>query len=225
MRETMIYDTDVYQIRKDILKRMLEIIDNRKKVSTVFYGDSITKYMDIDHYFSFEAANCGIVGISSDMLLHFVDEAVIKYCPKQVFKMIGTNDLGNTTMTSPRQIAMNVKELIEIIHENLPESKVYLISCIPCIEKIHGYQYKKQGLRSNDILRMVFEEYKRIIPYSYVSFLDVFDSLLDENGVPLENCFLDGLHLTQDGYQRYTDAIKNQLKKCEEDINEIRSRD
>ena len=42
---------------------------------------------------------------------------------------------------------------------------------------------------------------------------------------PLENCFLDGLHLTQDGYQRYTDAIKNQLKKCEEDINEIRSRD
>ena len=55
MRETMIYDTDVYQIRKDILKRMLEIIDNRKKVSTVFYGDSITKYMDIDHYFSFEA--------------------------------------------------------------------------------------------------------------------------------------------------------------------------
>ena len=107
----------------------------------------------------------------------------------------------------------------------MKESKVYLISCIPCIEKIHGYQYKKQGLRSNDILRMVFEEYKRIIPYSYVSFLDVFDSLLDENGVPLENCFLDGLHLTQDGYQRYTDAIKNQLKKCEEDINEIRSRD
>ena len=43
MRETMIYDTDVYQIRKDILKRKLEIIDNRKKVSTVFYGDSITK--------------------------------------------------------------------------------------------------------------------------------------------------------------------------------------
>ena len=35
---------------------------------------------------------------------------------------------------------------------------------------------------------MVFEEYKRIIPYSYVSFLDVFDSLLDENGVPWAAC-------------------------------------
>ena len=36
MRETMIYDTDVYQIRKDILKRMLEIIDNRKKSKYCF---------------------------------------------------------------------------------------------------------------------------------------------------------------------------------------------
>lgn len=44
------------------------------------------------------------------MLLHFVDEGVIKYQPKNVFIMIGTNDLGNTTMTSPREIALNVKK-------------------------------------------------------------------------------------------------------------------
>ena len=45
--------------------------------------------------------------------------------------MIGTNDLGNTLMLSPRDIALNVKELIEIIHYNLPHCKIHLLSCIP----------------------------------------------------------------------------------------------
>lgn len=211
MRETMIYDTDIYQIRRDILERMLEIMDRQRKVDTVFFGDSITRYMDIEKYFSFEAANCGIVGITSQMLLHFVDEGVIKYQPKRVFLMVGTNDMGNTVMASPRQIAMNVKQLVEIIHENLPEAHIYLISCIPCVEKIHGYQYKGEGLRSNDTLRMIFWEYKRIITGSCVSFIDVFDSLLDQNGDVMEDCFIDGLHLNEKGYQLYTDAIKKEL--------------
>lgn len=215
MRENMLYDTDIYQIRQDILERMLEIISNQRKVDTVFYGDSITKYMDLEKYFDFDAANCGIVGITSDMLLHFLDEGVIKYQPKRVFLMVGTNDMGNTIMASPRQIALHVKEMAEIIHENCKDVHIYLISCIPCIEQIHGYQYKKEGIRSNEILSMVINEYKRVIPYDYVSFLDVFDCLLDEKGNVVEDCFIDGLHLTEKGYQRYTNAIKAKLKELD----------
>ena len=46
------------------------------------------------------------------MLLNFIDEGVIKYQPKQVVIMIGTNDLGDTVMESPRDIALNVKEIV-----------------------------------------------------------------------------------------------------------------
>lgn len=47
MRENMIYDTKEYQIREGILERMLEIIHNQRKVDTLFFGDSITQYLDI----------------------------------------------------------------------------------------------------------------------------------------------------------------------------------
>ena len=37
----------------------------------------------------------GVVVCGTGMLLNFIDEGVIKYQPKNVVLMIGTNDLGN----------------------------------------------------------------------------------------------------------------------------------
>lgn len=213
MRENMIYDTNQYQLRIDVIERMNEIIKAQCKTKTLFFGDSITYFMDVNKYFGEYSTNCGIQGITSDMLKHFVDEGVIKYEPQEIFIMIGTNDLGNTTMTSPRNIALNVKEIVEIIHENLPYSVIYCISCIPCLEQIHGYKSKKSGLRSNDTLKMIFEEYQRMIRYDYVHFLDVFDSMLDKNGQPIDLYYIDGLHLTELGYENYANAIRTKLKE------------
>lgn len=216
MRENMKYDTNQYQLRESILNRMIEIIQNQKqsvKGGTVYYGDSITEYFDIQDHMSHiqHQYNCGIAGITSDMLLHFIDEGVLKYQPSQVVFMIGTNDLGNTIMASPRDIALHVKEIIEIIHYNLPECQIHLLSCIPCIEAKDGYQAKQSGIRSNDILRMIFQEYKRIIPYDYVHFIDIFSSLCDEKGEPIEAYYEDGLHMNQKGYQVYAQELKKYL--------------
>lgn len=144
------------------------------------------------------------------MLLHFVDEGVIKYHPSQVFILVGTNDLGNTVMASPRDIALNIKEMVEIIHYNLPECQIHLLSPIPCIEKVHGYQAMHQGLRSHDILQMIMQEYKRMIPYDYVHFIDIYQSLYQDN-ILREDVFIDGLHINEDGYALLTEAIFNQL--------------
>lgn len=213
MRENMIYDTNKYQLRESILERMLEIIHNQKnKVSggTVFYGDSITEYFDINKHMSEinNKYNCGIGGITSDMLLHFIDEGVLKYEPSNVFLMVGTNDLGNTMMASPRDIALNMREMVEIIHYNLPECQIHILSCIPCIEDMHGYKASKQGIRSNDVLKMIFKEYKRMIPYDYVQFINVYPALCNKKGHPIEEYYVDGLHITEDGYKAYSEAIK-----------------
>ena len=215
MRESMKYDTNVYQLRESVLKRMIQIIQQQRYIqdnSIVFYGDSIIEYYDVEHVFKYlgPVYNCGIGGITSDMLLHFVDEGVIKYRPREVFILIGTNDLGNTIMASPRDIALNVKEMVEIIHYNLPECQIHLLSPIPCIEKLHGYQSMHQGLRSNDILQMIMQEYKRMIPYDYVHFIDIYQSLYQDN-VLREDVFIDGLHINEDGYALLTEAIFNQL--------------
>lgn len=215
MRENMIYDTDKYQLRDYVVDRIVEVIAgnrNAKPNGVVFFGDSLTQYLNLKKFFPElkNAYNTGIVGITSEMLLHLVDEGVIKYHPQEVFLMVGTNNLGNTTMTSPRQIALNMKELVEIIHYNLPDCRINVSSCIPCVESIHSYQAKGEGLRSNETLRMVLAEYKRVIPYDYVHFIDIFDSLIGDDGQTIEDVYRDGLHITDTGYEKVVKCLKEQ---------------
>lgn len=213
MKESMKYLTNHYQLREFVLVRMLEIIAQNKMVlpgGTVFYGDSITEYCNLDKYYPEidNKYNCGIAGITSKILLNFIAEGVIKFQPQNVVIMIGTNDLGNTVMESPRDIALNVKEMVEIIHYNCLNTKIFLVGPLPCLEKIHGYKATRQGMRSNDILKMIFREYKNVIPYNYVTFIDPYISFLNKKGQPIENYYVDGLHINEQGYQVYTNEIK-----------------
>lgn len=63
-------------------------------------------------------------------------------------------------------------------------------------------------MRSNDILKMIFREYKNVIPYNYVTFIDPYISFLNKKGQPIENYYVDGLHINEQGYQVYTNEIK-----------------
>lgn len=216
MKEMMLYDTDYYQLREFVLERMLEIIKTKKKkCDVVFYGDSITEYCDLDLFYPEIKSkfNAGIAGITSDMLLHFIDEGVIKHDPKKVVIMVGTNDLGDTVMHSPRQIALNIKDMVDIIQCNLPNTKVYIVSPIPCIESLHGYKAMKKGMRSNDMIKMIFKECKKIIRNSNVTFIPIYQSLCNKKGLPIEQYYVDGLHLNQEGYKVYTNKIKEILLK------------
>ena len=172
MKESMHYLTNYYQLREFVLIRMLEIIKQgyyAKENGVVFFGDSITQYCDLDRYYPeiLNKYNCGLAGISSKILLNFIDEGVIKFKPNKVVIMIGTNDLGDTVMESPRDIALNVKEMVELIHYNCKECRIYVVSPLPCLEKEYGYKVLKKGMRSNDMLKIIFKEFKKIIYQNY----------------------------------------------------------
>lgn len=216
MKENMKYLTNYYQLRVSILERMLEITKNNTTAlpgGTLFFGDSITEYYNIKDFYPEidNKYNSGIAGISATMLLNFVDEGVIKFQPSKLVLMVGTNDLGNTIMASPRNIALTIKEIVEIIHYNCLDTKIYLVSPIPCIESQHGYQATKSGFRSNDALKMVYQEMKQVIPYDYVTFINAYPALCNKKGQPIENYYEDGLHINKEGYMAYTDAIKEVL--------------
>ena len=216
MKENMKYLTNHYQLREFTLMRMLQIVNQTKTAKpggTVFYGDSITEYCDLELYYPEleNKYNCGIAGISSKMLLNFVDEGVVKYQPKNVVIMIGTNDLGDTVMESPRDIALNVKEMVEVIHYNCLDTRIYLVAPLPCLENMHGYKALKKGLRSNDTLKMIFKEYKNVIPYDYVTLINPYQQLCNKKGLPIESYYVDGLHINHEGYQQYCALIKEKI--------------
>ena len=168
--------------------------------------------MDIERYFPEieNKYNCGIGGITSTMLLYFIDEGILKFKPKQLVYMIGTNDLGKTVMQSPKDIAINVKELVETVHYNLPECEIYVVSPLPCLP-MHDYKHTPGVLRSNDLLKMIYKEFKKTIPYEYVTFINAYPTLCNKKGEPIEAYFEDGLHINHEGYVRYTNCLKEYI--------------
>lgn len=82
-------------------------------------------------------------------------------------------------MQSPKDIAINVKELVETVHYNLPECEIYVVSPLPCLP-MHDYKHTPGVLRSNDLLKMIYKEFKKTIPYEYVTFINAYPTLCNK---------------------------------------------
>ena len=82
MKEGMKFLTNHYQLREFTLTRMLQLVNQNKTAKlngTVFFGDSITELCDLQQYYPEieNKYNTGIAGITSKMLLNFIDEGEI----------------------------------------------------------------------------------------------------------------------------------------------------
>ncbi len=215
----MIYNPNFYQLRETMLERMLIVTRqniNAESNGVIFFGDSNMELYDIDRYFpEIEVKyNCGIGGSTSESLIWIVDEAVIKYKPKVVVFMVGTNDLGNTNMRSPREIALNVRTIIDLIKKNIPHVKILIVSTLPCNEELQGEAVGK-FMRSNKNILILNEEYKEIIKNTEDTiFVDAFSKLIDDDTNNIKYGYSeDGLHLTQIGYEHLTEIIKPYINK------------
>lgn len=217
MRETMKYNPCYYQLREGQLERMLTIVHQTKNAQpngVVFFGDSITEMYDLEKDFPHikPIYNCGIGGATSNELLWMVDEAVIKYQPKVVVMMIGINDLGNSTMLSPKDIAVNVKNIIDLIRGNCPDTQIILMSTLPCIESLRDY-HQVPGIRCNDLVEMIYHQYQEMILDSQTTLLWTFQDFVDENKEALVKFYQDGLHLNEEGYKHLTKILMPVLEK------------
>lgn len=217
MKENMIFNDDQYQLREFQVDRMKEVIVNNrisKENGVVFYGDSIVQGYDINKYIPEinDKYNCGIGGFTSETLLWICDEAVIKYKPSLVYISVGTNDLGNTNMRSPREIALNIEKLIRLVRGNLKEVKIMIASTTPCDEKKQGPKAGK-CLRTNFNISIVNKEIQNICNrYENVEFIDIYSTLLDKISGNIKEIYTtDGLHLTEKGYEKITDIIKPRI--------------
>ena len=212
MRETMKYNPCYYQLREGQLQRILSIIQQTKialEGGVIFFGDSITEMYNIEHYYQDISIkyNFGVGGATSNELLWICDEAVIKYQPKVVVMMIGINDLGNTVMLSPKEIAVNIKNIIDLIRGNCPQTQILLLSTLPCVESLRSY-HQVPGIRCNDLVEMIYQQCQDIIIDPKTRFVSIFEEFIDENKEALIEYYQDGLHLNELGYEKLTRLIK-----------------
>lgn len=209
MKQTMVNNLKYYQLRDNILLKILDIISKQEsspKGGTVLIGDSLVELIP-NHFLSEKYINNGIGGMCSAILCNLVDELVNKFNPKRVILHIGTNDLGDTVMESPRDIMLNVRDLIEMIQSN-NDCEITLVSCLVCNESVQASWVLNTGIRSNELIRVLNRELSELAAYKGVDFINLEGFL---NLYPsLDELFLeDGLHLNEKGYFEIINYIKN----------------
>lgn len=214
MKETMIYNAGLFQLRPYMIQRIQTIMKMNQNINAcdlLFLGDSITEGFDTQDACSHlgTVVNAGVSGLTSDVLCYLIDECAIKFNPKHIIMMIGTNDLGQTCMTSPKQIALNIQNICEHLLRNI-ETDITVISPLPCDETKHGMEVGR-GLRSNETLRLVFSEVQYLLQ-DRVQYIDCFNDFIVDHQVNLE-LYEDGLHLNKQGYDVYKQSILNHLIK------------
>ena len=167
-------------------------------------SSSIRMWKDVQAYFpEYYTINTGFGGSQMSDLFYFLHEVVLQYSPDQVFIYEGDNDVSNGK--KPGKIIKDYKIVIEAIHKSLPGIMVNLISPKPSLAR---WELRHEYGKLNNRIRKLAAQNDRVI------FIDVWPVMLDSNGYPVEDLFLeDGLHMTPAGYKLWAGEIKNHLIK------------
>lgn len=211
MREKMIYNLDDFQYREEFLEKILRIIKKRHetlKGKRLFIGDSLVERIPVD----FDLVNNGVGGMTSDVLLNHLDELVIKYDPKEVYLHIGTNDLGETSMRSPRAIALNVLKIFTILKNNLPNAKLFILSTLPSIDEIDSMFSLGRGIRQNALHDRINQEYRTYLEPIGVEYIDLSQYLYNGDKTIKTEYYSDGLHLNEEGYIYLKQVMEKEIK-------------
>jgi lysophospholipase L1-like esterase len=123
--------------------------------------------------------------------------------PAWVVINIGTNNLtgtDNARSNTPEEIAAAIGEIILVVHERSPQSRILLMGIFPRGEKPGGGM-RAQILATNTLLA------QRVAHVPYVTFLDIGSRFLTPDGTLPRALFPDETHPNEAGYAIWADAL------------------
>ena len=161
----------------------------------VFMGDSITASCEWNELFGAGTTvlNRGIGGETSIGALRRAP-SIAALRPIALFLMIGTND-PQLLRCTPEQTVSNWRSIINVIHEQSPDTVVYMQSILP-----------SSAPKFNQWSERVNQQLSKLANGSSVFFLNLRPAFL-LNGVMNPEYAADGLHLNGNGYLTWKKEI------------------
>lgn len=168
------------------------------EVDVAFLGDSLTDGYDLTRYYpQYVTANRGIGGDTTFGLYDRLQVSAYDLQPKVVVMLIGANNFD--TMFE------NYEDIVKGLRENLPETKVVLLS-LTSMSGEWGKNNQKAAY-NNAKIKLVAQKYG-------CAFVDLYTPLMDlATGEIFPAYTTDGGHLTAEGYQVFTDILTPVLKE------------
>lgn len=127
----------------------------------------------------------------------YADRIVVPYAPRQIVFYAGDNDLASGR--SPMQLRDDFRKFVARVRHDLPQVKIAYLSSKPSPSRAHllATQREANALIRQDIATM-----------RGVQFVDVFTPILDGNGQPRAELFIeDRLHMNRGGYELWKQVL------------------
>ncbi len=173
-----------------------------------FVGDSITERFPVEKYFPGQkVANRGIGGDTMGGsngwgLMDRLDACVYNLNPKTLILMIGINDIVWVSSQSVEDKILRHDYLLWTLRKNLPNTKIYVVSCTPCKGKYA--KYNEQTLKFNAGMKAHVQKYG-------IKYIDIYDLFKDEKGMLKEDLAADDIHLSPKGYELITTVYNKEI--------------
>lgn len=113
--------------------------------------------------------------------------------PDTVVLLIGTNDLAWHRTTE--HVVRNIETIVATFRRDLPDVRILVTSVLP-----RGHEFAPQ-------IREINRHLWQFAPTAHAGYLDLWPVLAGEDGGLLEQYSPDGLHLNEDGYRAWREAL------------------
>jgi lysophospholipase L1-like esterase len=201
-RHQLTYSEWVEILSKEAQAMVLEPPDTL----SILMGDSISLWFPHEQLPQTTTwLNQGISGEVSEGLLQRLD-LIADTQPDYIFVMIGINDLLRDV--SDRQLLDNQQDIIRELAQMHPSATIVMQSILPHSADQATWEGKEQLLTiSNDRIRTLNRELATIANAENVQFLDLVPLFSDRQGNLPMALSTDGLHLNENGYQIWANAL------------------
>jgi lysophospholipase L1-like esterase len=125
------------------------------------------------------------------------DEVAVRYQPRRILIYAGDNDVfdGRT----PQQVLSDFRAFVARVRRDLPRTPIAFIAIKPSPSRAHLLAVQREA----NALVKAYAEREPLVDY-----IDVFTPMLDANGQPRAELFVDDrLHLNRDGYALWRGVI------------------
>jgi lysophospholipase L1-like esterase len=173
------------------------------KNAVLFAGSSSIRRWDLKKSFpDLDAINRGFGGSQIADSTHFAPRIILKAEPRRIVFYAGDNDLA--AGKKPEQVADDFRDFAQLVHKDLPRTKIIFISVKPSLARWEQFDKQK---KANELIEAFCKK------NDYLTYVDVVKPMLGDDGKPKPELFVkDGLHLTEKGYEVWAGLLKPLLR-------------
>ncbi|BDZ47679.1 GDSL-type esterase/lipase family protein [Naasia aerilata] len=169
--------------------------------TTVFLGDSLTEKGNwAERFPELDVVNLGVSGDTTEQVLERLHD-VIEKAPSTIVVMVGTNDLA--WRRSVESIVRNMESILWRLHSELPDARILVQSVLPRDRELA------------DRVKEINIHVRQFAPTVKAEWVDLWPVFAEEDGEIKAEFSGDRLHLNEEGYAAWAEALRGQLRSAE----------